>query len=99
MPIAIRTKGIAILHKPMMAYQLQFLLKASILIPLTLHSISRGILANITLTNASVMGHRIRSYLNIEKRTSTTASNINKDKSKVLVSLISIQQYTYVINA
>ena len=30
--------------------------KASILIPLTLHSINKGILANITLTKASVIG-------------------------------------------
>ena len=51
-----RTKGIAILHKPISAYGFQFFVKASILIFLILHKINYGILAKITLTNARVIG-------------------------------------------
>ena len=54
--LAIRTKGIEILHRPISAYQFQFLLKASIFIPVTLQSISKGMLAKITRTNAKVIG-------------------------------------------
>ena len=56
MPIAIKTKGIAILQKPIKAYQFQFLLKASILIFFNLHRIINGMLAKITLTKANVIG-------------------------------------------
>ena len=54
--MAIRTKGIAILQSPIKAYQFQFLPNASILIPLNLQRINNGMLANITLTKASVIG-------------------------------------------
>ena len=54
--MAIRTKGIAILQRPIKAYQFQFLLKASILIPVILQRISNGMLAKMTLTKASVIG-------------------------------------------
>ena len=51
-----RTNGIAILHNPISAYELQFLSKASILISLSLHNINKGMLAKITLTKARVIG-------------------------------------------
>ena len=54
--MAISTKGIAMLHSPIRAYDFQFLLNASILIFLILHNNNNGTLANITLTNASVIG-------------------------------------------
>ena len=44
------------LKRPIRAYQFQLWLKASILIPLILQSINKGILAKITLTKASVIG-------------------------------------------
>ena len=56
MPIAINTKGIAILHKPIRAYNFQFFSKASILIDFSLHKIKSGMLAKITLTKANVKG-------------------------------------------
>ena len=56
MPIAISTKGIAILVNPIKAYLFQFLPKASILIFFSLHRIISGMLAKITLTKANVIG-------------------------------------------
>ena len=99
--MAIRTNGIAILHKPIKAYQFQLLPKASIFILLNLHSISKGTLAKITLTKASVIGSYEYVAILILKKDDPQiiANSISKDKSNVLASLIFNFNRTYVINA
>ena len=89
------------LQSPIRAYQFQFLLKASILIPLNLQRINSGILAKITLTKASVIGsYEYVAILILKKEDpQITASKINKDKSKVFASFITILMCGYVINA
>ena len=54
--MAINTKGIAILHKPIKAYDFQFFPKASNYIFFNLHKIIKGTHAKITLTKANVIG-------------------------------------------
>ena len=99
--MAIRTNGIAMLHRPIRAYQIQFLLKASILIPDILHKINNGMLAKITLTRASVIGsyEYVAIFILKKEEPQITASKINKDKSKVFASLITSLKCGYVINA
>ena len=89
------------LQRPIKAYQLQFLLKASILIPLILQRINNGKLAKITLTKASVIGsYEYVAILILKKdEPQITANKINKDKSKVFASLIACLRCGYVINA
>ena len=100
-PIAIKTKGIAILQRPIKAYQFQFLLKASILILLNLHKINSGILAKMTLTKARVIGsyEYVAIFILKKEEPQITANNINKDKSNVFASLIVNLKCGYVINA
>ena len=85
-----RTKGIAILHMPISAYRFQFLLKASILIFLSLQRINNGILANITLTSASVIGsYEYVAILILKKEEPQIKANkTNRDVSMVFASLI-----------
>ena len=90
-----------ILHKPIKAYNFQFLLNASILISFNLHKKSKGMLANITLTKASVNGsyEYVAIFMLKKAEPQITAKSINKDKSKVFASLISSQNCIHVINA
>ena len=101
MPIAIKTNGIEILHNPIKAYNFQFWEKASILISLNLHKRTKGILANITLTRASVKGsyEYVAIFILKKAEPQIIANNISNEKSKELASLISSENCIHVINA